>query len=410
MISSDISIIGSYFILKFNFRIGGLHMGRFIQYSGSILILAVLLFVIYRIAIELGFISKNFTKNPKVASFINISALVFIVQSAVLATGFIIFNAVHGKTNFFELEKIRLRGDSKTMVDLAGNCLTANACPQGSPTLYPVFLKIAAIPFYNFYLLAGMVLSGLAVIIACYFLYQLVKLDYSELSAKNTLTFLLFFPFTFSLFLPVPESLFLAFSIAAFYMMRKQKWFMVAIWSFLAVLCDLRGILLILPAIYEIFQQNRKRWQIVFPILFVAFGCMAILAFNQFQSGNPLAFLNHFSANFNFLNHVWNADIRIFYANVLPLLVLIIGVILGGFYALDKLRPSYLLYMVPLSAVAFFIPWLENQPRFFVTVFPLFMGLGLFVKNRTANIILLFLFTILMGFYLFCNIFFKMSF
>lgn len=386
-------------------------MGRFIQYSGSLFVLGVLLLLIYRIAIEQGFISKNFTKNPKVALFIDCSILVSIMQTTVLVVGFIIFNAVHGKINFFELEKIWLRGDAQNMVDFAANLFSGNNLPsQGMPSIYPLILKLAAIPFHNFYFLAGLVLSGLAMITACYFLYQLVILDYDEKVAKDSIKFLLFFPFSFCLFFPVPESLFLAFSVAAFYSMRKQKWIGVAIWSLLAVLCDLRGILLILPAIYEIYQSDRKKWRIVFPLAFIISGCLAILAFNQLHFGNPLAFLNHYSNNFNFMNRVWNTDIRIFYGNVLPLLVLITFVIIGGFFALGRIRPSYLLYAVPLSALAFFIPWLDNQPRFFAAIFPLFIGLGLLTKNRTANMILLFLLTVFMGFYLFCNIFFKMSF
>jgi hypothetical protein len=385
-------------------------MGLFIQYSGSLFVLGVLLILMYQMAIEQGFIAKNFTKNQKVALFFDSSILVLVMETAVLVVGFIIFNAVFGKTNFFELEKIWLRGDAKTMVDLAANIFSGNATSQGTLTLYPLMLKLAAIPFRNFYFLAGLVLSGLAMIMACYFYYQLVILDYDEQTAKNSIKFLLFFPFSFCLFFPVPESLFLAFSIAAFYYMRKQKWFAVAIWSFLTVLCDIRGILLILPIIYEISQQNWKNWRIVFPPAFIILGCLAIMVFNQWQCGNMFAFLNHYSSNFNFINRVWNTDIRLFYGNVLPLLMLITLTIIGGFFALGRIRPSYLLYAVPLSALAFFIPWLDNQPRFFAAVFPLFIGLALATKKQTANMILLYLFTIIMGFYLFCYIFFKMSF
>ncbi len=385
-------------------------MGLFIQYSGSLFVLGVLLILMYQMAIEQGFIAKNFTKNQKVALFFDSSILVLVMETAVLVVGFIIFNAVFGKTNFFELEKIWLRGDAKTMVDLAANIFSGNATSQGTLTLYPLMLKLAAIPFRNFYFLAGLVLSGLAMIMACYFYYQLVILDYDEQTAKNSIKFLLFFPFSFCLFFPVPESLFLAFSITAFYYMRKQKWFAVAIWSFLTVLCDIRGILLILPIIYEISQQNWKNWRIVFPPAFIILGCLAIMAFNQWQCGNMFAFLNHYSSNFNFINRVWNTDIRLFYGNVLPLLMLITLTIIGGFFALGRIRPSYLLYAVPLSALAFFIPWLDNQPRFFAAVFPLFIGLALATKKQTANMILLYLFTIIMGFYLFCYIFFKMSF
>jgi hypothetical protein len=385
-------------------------MGRFIQYSGSLFVLGVLLLIIYRMALEQGFIPKNFTKNQKVAVFFDLSILVLIMQAAVLVVGFIIFNAAHGKINFFEFEKIWLRGDAKNMVDLAANIFSGNPSPQGMPTSYPLMLKLAAIPFANFYFLAGLILSCLAMITACYFFYHLIILDYTEQDAKNSVKFLLFFPFSFCLFFPVPESLFLAFSIAAFYYMRKQNWFVAGIWSLLTVLCDLRGTLLILPVLYEIGQLNRGKWRIIFPLGFITLGCLAILAFNQLLSGNSLAFLNHYSSNFNFINHAWNTDIRVFYGNVLPLLVLLALVILGGFSALGKIRPSYLLYAVPLSAAAFFIPWLDNQPRFFTVVFPFFMGLGLFTKNRTANMILLFVLTVFLGLYLFCDIFFKMSF
>lgn len=385
-------------------------MGRFIQYSGSFLVLFVLLLVIYRAATEQGIISKKFIKHPKVARFLDLSLLVLIMQSAVMVVGFIICNAVHGKTNFFNLEKIWLRGDAKTMVDLATNMFSGGVNLQGTTTLYPLILNFAAVPFYKSYLLAGFTLSVLAVITACYYLYQLTTLDYDEPAARNAVKFMLFFPFSFCLFLPVPESFFLAFSIAAFYFLRKQKWFAAALWSFGAVVCDLRGVLLILPLIYEIFQQERKTWRAILPFGSIALGFIAILAFNQWQTGNFWAFLNHYATTFNFLNQVWNADIRVFYGNVLPLLVLITLIILGGFFALGRIRPSYLLYAVPLAAAAFFVPWMNNQPRFLATVFPLFIGLGLFIKNRTANLILLFLFAIIMGFYLFCSIFFNMSF
>jgi len=386
-------------------------MGRFIQYSGSLLVFGVLLLLIYRILIDQGFVRAQFSKQKKVAIFFELGLLVIIMEAALFVVGFIIYNAVFGRTNIFELETIWLQGDARNMVNLAGNWFSpGNTALNGVLPFYPLILRLLGNLMGRFYFLAGVILSTLSLITACYFLYQLVTLDYDEKVAKDSVKFLLFFPFIFYLFFPLADSLFLALTCASFYYMRRQKWLTVAICSLLAVLCDLRGILLILPIGYEFATQDKKSWRILYPLAFIAVGFSSILVFNQLEFGNPLAFLNHYSNGLNFINPVLNTDYKMQFGSIFPSLILLIVLLIGGFFALGRIRTSYLLYAIPLSSIAFFITWLDNRPRFFAAAFPLFIELGLLAKNRTANLILLFLFIVLMGFYLFCFINFKMSF
>lgn len=88
--------------------------------------------------------------------------------------------------------------------------------------LYPLLiyiLKFIGIPT----LFAGLFITHISTIIALFYLYKLVSLDYSERIAKKTLIALLIFPTSFYLGSVYSEPLFLALTVSAFYYARQGK-------------------------------------------------------------------------------------------------------------------------------------------------------------------------------------------
>ena len=85
-------------------------------------------------------------------------------------------------------------------------------------------------------IVSGFLISNTALFIACIYLYRLVKEDYNEEIAMNTVFALLFFPTAIFFSSIYSESLLLAFTLGAFYYARKEKFITAAVLGVLAAL------------------------------------------------------------------------------------------------------------------------------------------------------------------------------
>src|SRR5260370_24633617 len=79
------------------------------------------------------------------------------------------------------------------------------------------------------YLVAGLLISSIASIIAAIALRRLVQLDYAGSVAMRSVWFFLIFPTAYFLHVPYSESLFIAFALTSLMAERTERWWIAAV-------------------------------------------------------------------------------------------------------------------------------------------------------------------------------------
>ncbi len=124
--------------------------------------------------------------------------------------------------------------------------------------LYPLLVKIFS--FYtdnqNIVIFTGYLLSNIFCLLACFYLYKLVKIDYSESIAFKSVLFLIIYPVSFFFSIFYSEGLFLFLIIATFYYARTRNWPMMAVFGFFLPLTRSIGIFALIPLLIEYFDLN----------------------------------------------------------------------------------------------------------------------------------------------------------
>ncbi|WP_269851356.1 hypothetical protein [Methanosarcina horonobensis] len=116
--------------------------------------------------------------------------------------------------------------------------------------LYPLLMRFLGSIIGNQYT-AGVIISNFSLIVACIYLYKLVRLDSDESSAFRSVKYLLLFPISFILSGVFTESLYLALALMCFYYARTGKWQLAGIFGFFLSLTRSVGVLIVLPLLYE---------------------------------------------------------------------------------------------------------------------------------------------------------------
>lgn len=253
--------------------------------------------------------------------------------------------------------------------------------------LYPALISLFNIIFRN-YVLSALVVSGIATIALGLSFRELVKIDYSEKTARFAVLFLFIFPTSHFLHIPYTESLFLALTVSCFLAARKKNWFIVGILGALACLTRINGLILLPALVFEMWAEYRETRQINRKWLFVMLipiGFSGYLALNYFVSGDPLMFLTYQRENFHRYLRVpweaiWETCKRIYnpkpteaqMTGVQELLFVIIGLsatIAGWRY----LRKSYVVWMGLNWLLFVSTSFVLSVPRYTLIMFPLFI-------------------------------------
>ena len=142
--------------------------------------------------------------------------------------------------------------------------------------------------------LAGMIISNVFALLACIFLYKLVRLDDDEPTASRAVKYLLLTPVAFILSGVFTESTFLALAIMSFYFAKRRIWWLVGLVGFFAALSRTVGVLLVVPLLYEYLKARRFDPRKIRPdILLLALvpaGLGVFMAYNHHLTGDWLAF------------------------------------------------------------------------------------------------------------------------
>ncbi|MSR85022.1 hypothetical protein EXS71_01105 [Candidatus Uhrbacteria bacterium] len=269
--------------------------------------------------------------------------------------------------------------------------------------LYPMLMRgvgwLIGDPF-----IAGIILSNLFLLLACWFLYKLVHVDQDEETASRAVKYLILFPTAFIFSGVFTESLFVFLLIACFYFAKRQRWWLVGLFGFFLALTRSLGVLAILPLLIVYLQsitwQIKKIYLNVLWLLLIPAGLGFFIYYNYRLTGDALAFAHIQTAwgrtlvnPFTLLMHnLLSGDIvALFSANFSLLTILFLTV----FYR--KIGFAYWL----LGMYSIFVPLstgLQSMPRYVLIIFPLFILLAKLTQRPRVDQLVTIALTLIQGF------------
>ena len=278
-----------------------------------------------------------------------------------------------------------------------------------SPFLYPWLMGMVAKLFGGDTLLAGLIVSNLAYLVALAYLYRLTAMETDQQVARRCILYLASFPTAIFFLAAYSESLFLLTTVAALYYARQRRWLAAGAWAFFAPLARLQGA--ILPVVLG-FEAWRARRDARFPTLQAVIGLtlsvLGVIAFPLYvwlvlgkMPWEPLLVQSsRFRGSFTLPGLAIVEAVKTIFSGEpvmmdhfdlgFTLLFILLTVLI-----VRRLPAVYGLYIV-LMLMAILIKVGEIQPlmsvpRYVLAIFPAFNVLGQAGKNQWANRLILYL-------------------
>lgn len=263
--------------------------------------------------------------------------------------------------------------------------------------LYPLLMRLLAF-LIGSYLEAGLVISSVSMLVACVYLYRIVRMDDDEHTARRSIKYLFLFPTAFILSGVFTESLFLALSLACLYYAKKGSWLPSGALGALTALSRPYGIVIVLPMAYEYLRSKDYKLANIqadlLCLLLPPLGLSLYSAYNYYLTGDFLAFLHARTlwgptlANpviqllYRFTNNTYGFDVKFNAMFTLAAILLLMA-------AYKKVDSSYLIWglllvFIPLSTAT--SPW--SMSRYILPAFPLFIIFAKVGTNKWLDIAL----------------------
>lgn len=262
---------------------------------------------------------------------------------------------------------------------------------------------------------SGFIISNTAFFIACVFLYRMVKDDYSEEIAMTTVFALLFFPTAIFFTSVYSEPLFLAFSLAAFYFARKDKFITAAVLGALAALTRNLGIVTFFALLYYFYEANGRRLNLKksVTLLLIPASLLIFMGVLWKTTGDPLAFATSLNREYwgyrhfeypgagQFLNlYLFFTDSVFYCLFESGMALLFLFLIIRSFkYVKDKSFLIFLVlgFLIPFSSVVDNMPL--GMPRYVIVLFPGYITLAHILHKHNLvqvySIITVFVFSVI---------------
>ncbi len=250
------------------------------------------------------------------------------------------------------------------------------------------------------HLIAGLVISNVALFFALLFLYKLVEHEFDRTVARRAIFYISIFPTAVFFSAVYTESLFLMLTVASFYYMRERRWWLAGAIGLLASLTRIEGMLLAVPFAIEWWSAHRENLRAglrnLVPIFLIPLGLLLFMGYLWVLNGDPLYF-THIQSHWNRqLAAPWTSIGNSFHKiatalgpqtvaqQILELVftALMIGVLIGGW---RKLKPSYVAYMGLSILMPLCTSSLMSMPRFALVLFPMFAILALWGGRPRVN-------------------------
>jgi hypothetical protein len=265
--------------------------------------------------------------------------------------------------------------------------------------LYPLLIAALGSAMGN-HLVAGLVISNVALFFGLLFLYKLVEHEFDRQVARRAIFYISIFPTAVFFSAVYTESLFFMLTVASFYYMRERRWWLAGVIGLFAAMTRVEGVLLIVPFIIEWATSRTKPLSRalvdLLPIVLIAVGLALYMSYLWVLNGDPLYFSHvqihwnrHFAAPWTSVMTSWhkivhapNGQTVANQAIELTFTALMIGVLLGGW---RKLKPSYVAYMALSILVPMSTSSLMSMQRFALVLFPMFPILALWGRRPSVN-------------------------
>ncbi len=260
--------------------------------------------------------------------------------------------------------------------------------------LYPVLIRLVG-AFAGSGLVAGLIISNVALFFGLLFFYKLVEHQYTRHVAHRAIFYISIFPTAIFFSAVYTESLFFALTVASFYYIREHRWIAAGVVGAFAALTRSEGVLLAIPFAIEVVAAARAQSlqeflatpqrlvRIGIGAALIPAGLVTYMAWLWVLNGDPLYFSHvqshwnrHFAPPWVSVAHAFHvlatAKSALVFANV-SIEIVFTALMLGVFAAgLRRMRPSYSAYMalsilIPMSTAS-----LMSMPRFALVLFPMF--------------------------------------
>jgi Gpi18-like mannosyltransferase len=282
--------------------------------------------------------------------------------------------------------------------------------------LYPQLIRLIAYFIDNKYFIAGIIASSLAALLACFYLYRLVKLELGKKSALRSVLYLLIFPTSIFLASIYSESLFILTAIASIYHARRNQWYAASIWGLLTALTRPAGIIILGVLLLEYFEQRKfnplRVKADVLNLLLVPCGLGTYMYFLHQRFRNPFLFAFaqdawNREANISLIN-LWQTTVNHFQelikfdisnmahylSSAFDFIFFIIFFILS-IVVFFFVRKSYGTYMLLYLIIPALTGTFTSMGRFALALFPAFILLAKWGKNQAVNYSITILFSML---------------
>ncbi|HUS14548.1 MAG TPA: hypothetical protein VM536_05960 [Chloroflexia bacterium] len=303
------------------------------------------------------------------------------------------------------------RWDSEYYLDIAAGGYAARPQLAVFFPLYPMLIAAVAPIFQQDLVLAGIVVSSLACLVALFYMFKLAALELGEASAERAMLYMAIYPMALFMFAVYTESLFLAVLLATFYYTRRGRWGPAAIGAFLAGVTRPTGLVLVFPLAYEAWRQacagqRLPSWRALlgsYRLPAVAAAPLAWLLFAVYLAwltGDPAAILHsralppfwrQTSLPWDTLGlafqNLQRTDLSLMARTVnttdLIATLMLIETALVAWWALPRAYAIYATASIVLLLTLTISEWpLQSMPRYSLAVFPLFFLLARLGANR----------------------------
>ena len=259
--------------------------------------------------------------------------------------------------------------------------------------LYPLLMKVLGWIMGGEYFIAGLIVSNLCLLGACYLLYRLVETESDAKTARRCVKYLFLFPVSFIFSGVFTESLYLCLTLLCFYLAKRRQWWLAGMAGMLLSATRTLGVLIVLPLAFEYlrshqFKLRAIRWNVLFLAL-VPLGLMAFSIYSYRETGDFLYFKTNQAAwNRQILSPVtvlWRALWRGMsepHAKTLLEFCFGLGTLLLLTFGYKKIGFAYWLLgmysvVIPLAA------GIDSIPRYVLPIFPLFIVLAKLGQDET---------------------------
>ena len=265
--------------------------------------------------------------------------------------------------------------------------------------LYPLVSHLVSLVLGGHIVFAELLVSSVAFVLAMWLLYQVARFHTDQRSAGLAVLLTAFSPVGFFLLAPYTESLYLALTLAVFYFLQRDQFWVAGVAGFTAALSHEPGVFLALPIAYEYLRRcrvndRRPNFGILaagLPVL----GPIAVEVYQRFIVGEHRSILAmHASWPWGYHRvgpwralsdswiHIAGTGDSIEFLN----LASIIGFSLLALWATRRLPLGYALYVWPYLALLFtremLLSPLMSVARLVLVLFPCFIVLAMWLARR----------------------------